>query len=76
MTRRTFDPQQEPMRALRDLITACEMAGEDGPREDILDRAREGFTALRARFGDTRPADQNADTEAMIEPPLMETQSL
>jgi hypothetical protein len=74
--KRAFDPQQEPMRALRDLITACEcIFGDDWGEQELLDRAREGFTALRARFGDNRPADQIADTEAMIEPPLMEATS-
>lgn len=65
----TFDGAREPMRALRDLISAAEAAGWVGD-DDILSRARDGFTTLRNLFGDNRPADQIADLEAMIEPPL------
>jgi hypothetical protein len=61
----SFDANTQPMRALRDLIVMCESEGREGP---LLDRARDAFTALRAIFGDVRPAEDIADEQAMIEP--------
>lgn len=66
----SFDPAREPLRALRDLINSCETVfGTDPEETGILERAQAGLTALRALFGDTRPADTINDTETMaIEP--------
>lgn len=64
MTAETFDPSREPMRAIRDLIIGCE-SGDDDPA--ILECAQAAFTVLRALFGDTRPAEEIADVQAMIE---------
>jgi hypothetical protein len=56
------------MRALRDLIVACECTfGADHGEQAILRRAQDAFTALRAEFGDTRPAEEIAEGE-MHEP--------
>lgn len=64
-----FDASKEPLRALRDLIVACEMIfGGDNGEQRILDRAREGFTALRAHFGDHRPGEEIADGPLGCEP--------
>lgn len=61
----TFNGDVEPMRAIRDLINACEVEFQHD--KDVLGRAREGFTALRKLFGDSRPGDEIADA-AMMEP--------
>lgn len=65
----TFDPRREPMRALRDLIVACESSDDFGlgAEATVLERAQSAFAMLRAIHGDTRPAE---DVEAgpMIEP--------
>ena len=64
----SFDAKREPMRAIRDLISACETVfGPHEYEQTILDRAREAFTVLRALHGDTRPGDAIADA-AMREP--------
>lgn len=66
--RRMFDGAKEPMRALRDLINACELYFHDAPAEqETLRRAQDGFTALRKLFGDNRPGEEIADA-VMIEP--------
>jgi hypothetical protein len=69
MTSDDFDGGREPMRALRDLISVCEGLFSTDPGEQaLLSRAQDGFTALRALFGDTRPADRIEETAAMPEP--------
>ena len=56
-----FDASIEPMRAIRDLISACEgVFGADCGDDDILRRAQDGFTALRKLFGDNRPGEEIA----------------
>jgi hypothetical protein len=65
-----FDGAREPMRALRDLISSCEMVfGDDNGEQDILRRAQDGFTTLRKLFGDNRLAEDTA-FGSMREPPL------
>jgi hypothetical protein len=64
-----FDGAREPMRALRDLISACETVfGPDRHEQGILERAQDGLSALRKLFGDTRPAEEIAFAQ-MVEPP-------
>jgi hypothetical protein len=64
-----FDAAREPMRAIRDLIVACESVfGADCGEDEILTRAQAGFSALRAEFGDMRPSDQIGEVAAMHEP--------
>ena len=66
----SFDAKREPMRAIRDLISAVELSGDFQPGENVfLDRARDGFTALRKLFGDERPGEEIA-AAAMIEPKI------
>ena len=60
-----FDASREPLRALRDLVVACEALGFDYGFADpadkaILARAQEGLTRLRYLFGDERAADAAA----------------
>lgn len=64
-----FDGAREPMRALRDLIVACEASDYFGlgAEADMLDRARDAFAALRAEFGDKRPSEDIAEA-VMHEP--------
>jgi hypothetical protein len=63
-----FDGAREPMRALRDLINACEgIFGDDNGEQAILSRAQAGFDSLRKLFGDTRLAEDTAHGP-MIEP--------
>lgn len=63
-----FDATLAPLRAIRDLISACEMIfGADNGEQRLLERAQTGFAALRARFGDHRPNDAVA-FEMPIEP--------
>ncbi|MDI1265010.1 MAG: hypothetical protein PS018_17305 [bacterium] len=53
-----FNGASEPMRAIRDLISACEAVfGPDAEEQGILARAQAGFTTLRGLHGDTRPAE-------------------
>ncbi|HYM31831.1 MAG TPA: hypothetical protein VEU47_11050 [Candidatus Cybelea sp.] len=61
-----FDGSREPLRALRDLIGDCECGAFEG-NPDVLRRAQDAFTALRALFGDVRPAEDIAFAK-MIEP--------
>jgi hypothetical protein len=72
----TFDPACEPLRAIRDLINVCEaIFSADNAEQDIVERARTGFTTLRALFGDHRPAEDIAYAP-MIEPvPVRELSS-
>jgi hypothetical protein len=64
----TFDPTREPLRAIRDLISAVEvMSLVDREDEVILRRAQEAFGVLRKLFGDERPAEEIA-YGPMIEP--------
>jgi hypothetical protein len=61
----TYDPTREPLRAIRDLIEACEA---DGHMEgEALDNARAALAALRKIFGDDRPNEVLA-FELPIEP--------
>jgi len=63
-----FDATREPLRAIRDLINACEgVFGADCGEDEILRRAQEGFTALRKLFGDNRTGEQIAEAQ-MREP--------
>jgi hypothetical protein len=63
-----FDGSAEPMRAIRDLISACEAVfGADCGEDAILRRARDGFTTLRKLAGDERIGEEIAEA-AMIEP--------
>jgi len=55
-----FDASREPMRAIRDLIGDCEAGAFEGGNPDVLRRAQEAFTALRALHGDTRPGEEIA----------------
>lgn len=59
-----FDGAAEPMRALRDLISACEAVfGADNGEDQLLARAQAGFTTLRRLFGDTRTGEEIAFAE-------------
>jgi hypothetical protein len=70
MSAENFNGASEPMRAIRDLISACEgIFGDDNGEQVILSRAQEGFETLRKLFGDNRLAEDTA-FGAMIEPPL------
>lgn len=66
-----FNGAREPMRAIRDLITYCEVtsgacsAGELA----LLSRAQAGFTTLRRLHGDNRTGEEIAEA-AMIEPQM------
>lgn len=63
-----FDAAAEPMRAIRDLIVACEVVfGADNGEEQILERARLGFDTLRRLFGDHVAAEDCAHGP-MVEP--------
>lgn len=63
-----FDGAAEPMRAIRDLISACEAVfGADCGEDAILRRARDGFGTLRKLFGDERAGEEIAEA-TMIEP--------
>lgn len=68
-----FDGAREPMRAIRDLISACEgLFGADQTSVGALRRAQDGFATLGKLFGDERPAedigDVFGDVQPMIEP--------
>lgn len=64
-----FSGAAEPMRAIRDLISMCEMYRDiDPPDDTILERAQAAFTELRALFGDLRTGEQIADAQKMREP--------
>jgi hypothetical protein len=66
-----FDATREPMRALRDLIVACECIFGPGTEEQaVLRRAQDAFAALRAEFGDVRPS------EAIAEAPMHEPRGM
>lgn len=72
-----FNGAAEPMRAIRDLIVACEtvFGGDDEYEQGYLNRARDGFTALRKLFDDSRPAEEIAEAE-MIEPRIANVPAL
>ncbi|EJN07916.1 hypothetical protein PMI42_07446 [Bradyrhizobium sp. YR681] len=70
-----FNGAAEPMRAIRDLISDCECGAFEKGNPDVLRRAQEGFTALRALHGDTRPAE-NIAFAAMREPDFVLIQLL
>jgi hypothetical protein len=71
-----FDGAREQMRALRDLISACEAVfGAHAYEQGVLARAQAGFTALRAMHGDTMPGELIAEAP-MIEPKVASVPAL
>jgi len=79
MTSDDFAATREPLRAIRDLISACEgVFGADVGEDALLRRAQDGFTSLRKLFGDNRPGEEIAFA-AMLEPseaPIVPTPEL